>query len=239
LAMLHDFGQGEDTAAVIKKELKIEPEAFDKQFIAFIENDTRKQVENFDKWRAGLREVNDLWKKKDYDAVIEKGTAIRDLYPDYVEAGSVYEFLANAYREKKNKSAEIAELQRYVKNGGRSPSTIKSLAKSLEETGNKKEAAAVLERLNYIYPMDNEQHQMLGTLWLEEGNTAGAAREFGAVVAHQPVDPAQAHFDLARALAANRQTDKAKEEVFAALEAAPGFRPAQKLLLQLNQTESK
>jgi Flp pilus assembly protein TadD len=114
-----------------------------------------------------------------------------------------------------------------------------SLAKALEETGNKKEAAAVLERLNYIYPMDNEQHQRLGALWLDQGNLAGAVREFGAVVAHKPLDPAQAHYDLARAFMANHQPEKAKEEVFAALETAPGFRPAQKLLLELNNTESK
>ena len=239
LAMLHDFGNGEETAEVVRKELKIEPEAFDKQFIEFVEKDTRKMVDNFEKWRTGVKELNELSKKKDWDAVIEKGTALRDLYPDYVEPGSVYEFLASAYREKKNQPAEIAQLEAYVKNGGRSPTTIKSLAKSLEEAGNKKEAAAVLERLNYIWPMDNEQHEMLGSLWLDAGNTAGAIREFRAVVVHQPLDPAQAHYDLARALNADHQTDKAKEEVFAALETAPGFRPAQKLLLELSKTESK
>jgi tetratricopeptide (TPR) repeat protein len=239
LAMLHDFGAGEETSAVVRKELKIEPEQFDKQFIEFVENDTRKVVDNFDKWREGVKELNQLSKTKDWGAVIEKGTPLRDLYPDYVEAGSVYEFLAKAYKEKNNKPAEIAELERYVKVGGRSPDTIESLAKALEEAGNKKEAAAVLERLNYIYPMDNVQHEMLGRLWFEQGNAAGAIREFGAVLAHKPLDPAQAHYDLARAFSANHQTDKAKEEVFAALETAPGFKPAQKVLLELNATESK
>ncbi len=239
LAMLHDFGAGEETSAVVRKELKIEPEEFDKRFLEFVENDTRKVVENFDKWRTGVKELNELSKKKDYDGVIEKGTPLRDLYPDYVEAGSVYEFLANAYKEKKNKPAEIAELEGYVKVGGRNPSTIISLAKALEEAGNKKEAAAVLERLNYIYPMENEQHEMLGRLWLDQGNTSGAVREFQAVVAHKPVDAAQAHYDLARAFAANYQPAQAKDEVFAALETAPGFRPAQKLLLELSKTDTK
>lgn len=239
LAMLHDFGAGEETRDVVRKELKIEPEEFDKRFIEFVENDTRKVVDNFDKWRAGVKELNELSKKKDYDAVIEKGTPLRDLYPDYVEGASVYEFLASAYKEKKNKPAEIAELERYVKAGGRNPPTIMALAKDLEEAGNKKEAAAVLERLNYIYPMENEQHQMLGVLWLEQGNLAGAIREFQAVVAHKPLDPAQAHYDLARAFSANHQSAQAKEEVFAALETAPGFRPAQRLLLELSNTESK
>ena len=80
---------------------------------------------------------------------------------------------------------------------------------------------------------------MLGSLWLDQGNLAGAIREFGAVIAENPVDPAQAHYDLARAYNLNHQQAKAKEEVFAALETAPGFKPAQKLLLELNSTEQK
>ena len=239
LAMLHDFGQGEETAAVIRKELKIEPEEFDKRFLAFVEADTKHVVDNFDEWRKGVKEVSELAKNKDWDGVIKRGTAIRDLYPDYVEAASVYEFLATAYREKNNKPAAIAELEKYVKVGGRNPATIKSLAKDLEEAGNKKEAAAVLERLNYIYPMDREQHQMLGSLWADSGNLTGAIQEFRAVIASNPLDPAQAHYDLARALNQNHQPAQARDELLTALETAPGFRPAQKLLLELSSTEPK
>ena len=110
-------------------------------------------------------------------------------------------------------------------------------SEDLEEAGDKKEAAAVLERLNYIYPMDREQHQMLGSLWIDQGNVTGAIREFGAVVAANPLDPAQAHYDLARALNLNHQTTQAKDELLTALETAPGFRPAQKLLLEISSTE--
>jgi cellulose synthase operon protein C len=239
LAMLKDFGADEETGAVIRKELKIEPEEFDKRFIAFVEADTKNQVEHFDEWRKSIKEVNDLSKKKDWDAVIKEGTAIEPLYPDYVEPGNVYEFLAAAYKGKNEKPAAIAELQKYVHNGGRNPATIKELAKDLIESGNKKEAAAVLDRLNYIYPMDPEQHQMLGDLWLEQGNAAGAIMELRAVLARNPLDPAEAHYDLARAYDLNHQRDQAKEEVLSALETAPGFRPAQKLLLELSSTESK
>ena len=82
--------------------------------------------------------------------------------------------------------------------------------------------------------MDNEAHQQLGELDLALGKTAGAVREFHAVVAHSPIDPAQAHYELARAYQLNHQTDKAKDEVLAALETAPGYRQAQKLLLELS-----
>jgi Flp pilus assembly protein TadD len=125
-------------------------------------------------------------------------------------------------------------LWRYVRAGGRSPAQIKLLAANLVESGRVKEAAEALDRLNYIYPMDPEQHQKLGGLWLDQGNAAGAIREYQAVLARNPLDPAQAHYDLARAYRSNRQEDLARNEVLAALEIAPGFRPAQKLLLELN-----
>ena len=146
---------------------------------------------------------------------------------------------ANAYLAKGDKPAVIAELERYVKAGGRNPGSIKELAKQLEDAGRKKEAADVLNRLNYIYPMDNDQHQSLGALWMDQGNLAGAIREFRAVVAHNPIDPARSHYDLARAYQSNHEPEQAKDELLAALETAPGYRPAQKLLLELTTTEAK
>jgi tetratricopeptide (TPR) repeat protein len=233
LAMLHDFGAGEETAAVIRKELKIEPEEFDKRFFAFVEADTKNQVDHYEQYSGGMKLISELAKSKAYDAIIKEGEKIQDWYPDYVEDNNLYEILAKAYLETNNKPAAMAELERYVKIGGRNPETIKKLAKMLVEAGRKKDAADVLARLNYIYPLDNEAHQLLGSFWLEQGNASGAMREFRAVVAHNPIDPAEAHYDLARALNSNHQSDQAKDELFTALEAAPGYRPAQRLLLEL------
>jgi cellulose synthase operon protein C len=234
LAMLRDFSRDEETAAVVRKELKMEPAEFDKQFVASVEAETKSMVDGFEAWQKGVKRVAEAAGKKDYDAVIREGTPIRDLYPDYVEAGSVYEFLAEAYLAKGDKPAAIDELERYVHKGGRNPESIKSLAAELAVAGRKKEAADVLDRLNFIYPMDPELHQRLGALWFEAGDASGAVREFKAVVARSPIDPAQAHYDLARAYKLNRQPEEAKDELVAALETAPGFRPAQKLLLELS-----
>ena len=144
LAMLHDFGAGEATGAVIRKELKIEPDEFDKRFLEFIDTDTKNVVEHFDDWKKGLKKVADLATAKDYDGVIKEGTAIRDMYPDYVEEHSVYEALGSAYLAKGDKPAAIAELERYAKIGGRDPETLKLLAKQLEDAGRKKDAALKL-----------------------------------------------------------------------------------------------
>jgi tetratricopeptide (TPR) repeat protein len=236
LAMLHDFGAGEDTASVVRKELKIEPDEFDKRFLAYVEADTKNAVDHFDEWKKSLKSIFEKSKTKDWSAVIKEGTAIRDMYPDYVEEHSVYEALAEAYLAKGDKKAAIEELLRYEKIGGRDPESLKLLSKTLEEAGRTAEAADALNRLNFIYPMDADAHASLGSLWLVQNNVKGAIREFAAVVAKNPQDPAQAHFDLARAYHANKQDEQAKEELLAALEAAPGFRPAQKLLLELSTT---
>jgi tetratricopeptide (TPR) repeat protein len=241
LAMLHDYAQDDDTPTVIRKELKLEPAEFDKRFLAALEAQTKVTVDHFDEWKKSARELAGLASKAveskdkaDADKAIQLGRSIENWYTEYVEDGSVYELLAATYLAVGDRNSAIDELWRYVRAGGRNPKQIKLLASNLEQAGRNKEAADALERLNFIYPMDPEQHQKLGDLWLAQGNAAGAIREYQAVLARNPIDPAQAHFNLARAYRSNRQVELAKDEVLAALEIAPGFRPAQKLLLELN-----
>ena len=88
--------------------------------------------------------------------------------------------------------------------------------------------------MNYINPLDADVHGRLGALWLAEGNVEGAIREFGAA-AHNPIDPAAAHYNLARAYRAANRNERARDELLLALEAAPGYRPAQKMLLELSK----
>lgn len=234
LAMIHDYAQVIDTPSVIRKELGISPEEFDKQFAAFIDSRFGPTVRDYSQWKDGMKTLIESAQKKDDDAVIKEGLAIRDLYKDYVEDGSVYQFLATAYEDKKDTADAIDELERYAHTGGRNPAVLKRLAKDLVAANRKKEAAEVLERLNYIYPVDSDLHRQLGELLLDQDDAAGAAREFAAELAYKPIDAAGAHFGLAQAWYAEHQADKAKDELFQALEIAPDYRPAQKLLLQLN-----
>ncbi len=237
VGMIHDFGENKSTVEVIEKELQLKPEEFDKQFLAWLDADTKRTVDNFDDWRKRIRAVAEDAKEKDWDAVISKGEPIRDMYPDYVETGSVYEFLSNAYLAKGDKAKAAAELERYSSVGGRDPQLLDKLASLQTERGQKREAAKTLERLNLIYLEDDNAHQKLGDLDLELNDGPGAIREYQAVLAGKPIDPAAAHYGLARAYLAAKRTNDAREEVISALEAAPGFKPAQKLLLELNGKE--
>lgn len=235
LAMMRDFAKGANTPEVIRKELDLEPEEFDKRFLAQLETETRKTVEGFENWRKQLKQIAELARAGKHDDVIRESAAIRDIYPDYVEAGSVYEFLSEAYLAKQDKAAALAELERYARVGGRNPGTLKKLATLSEEAGRKKDAAAALERLNYIYPIDEDLHRRLGDLWLAVDNVPAAIREYRAVLARKPTDPAATHYNLARAYRIANKPEEAKEQLLLSLESAPGYRPAQKLLLELSR----
>ena len=167
--------------------------------------------------------------------MIREGAAIRDFYPDYVEPGSVYEVLADAYAAKGAKAQARQQLERYSEVGGRSSLLIKRLATLQEEAGDTKKAAATLDRLNYIYPEDQELHRRLGNLLLAQNNVSGAIREYQAVLALKPLDRAAAHFQLANAYRMAKRIDEARDQVLLSLEAAPGYKPAQKLLLEISK----
>jgi len=239
LNMIHDYAANMDTPAVIEKELKMKPEEFDKQFIPWVEAQTKTTVDGFDDWAKRLKALNKMVDSKDWSAVIKEGTAIRDIYADYVEAGSAYEALADAYLAQGDKTKAMAELKRYSDIGGRQPGTLRQLATLQTEAGDKRGAATTLERINWIYLRDDKGHLMLGDLDMDLNNPAGAVREYRAVVAMKPVDAAGAHYKLAKALAATKRNTEAMDEVLSSLEIAPGFRDAQKLLLELNAQDAK
>jgi tetratricopeptide (TPR) repeat protein len=237
LDMVHSYAQLKTTPEAIQQDLGMSPEEFDKAFFEWLYNDLGKTAASFDEWRNRLKELAQLGKDKNWDEVLKKGEEVRELYPDYVEGANPYEFLAEAHLAKGDKKAAIQVLTEYETIGGRSPDALKELASLEQEMGNPKGAAASLERINYIYPMDEDLHRKLCDLWFDQNNPSADVRECNAVLAMHPLDQASAQFDVARAYFAAGQQDQARDHLLASLEAAPGYRPAQKLLLQLEDSQ--
>jgi tetratricopeptide (TPR) repeat protein len=234
LDMIHAFAKLQSTPDVFRNVLGISTEDFDKQFLAWLEDgQSGRTAGHFEEWQKQLKNmVADLRAKK-YDEVIRAGTVIHNDYPDYVEPGSVYELLADAYTAKGDKAAARKELEQYNQVGGRSPLLVEQLATLEVEAGEPQKATAALDRLNYIYPEDQELHKRLGDLWLAQNNLSGAIREYQALLALKPLDQAGSHYQLADAYRRANRVEEARDEVLLSLEAAPGFKPAQKLLLEI------
>lgn len=235
LGMIHSYANRKSTADAIQDNLHEPAAAFDHDFMLWLDRQTGNTVQHFDQWKDGMRTVIADAKEGNRDETIRAGLAIRDFFPDYVQSESDYELIVEAYIGKNEKAAAIAELERYRDRGGSNVETLKKLARLEQEAGNSSQAENTLQKVIYIYPEDEEIHHRLGELLFNSGNASGAVREYQAVLALKPSDTAEAHYNLAKALHADHRTEEAKDQVLIALEAAPDYKPAQQLLLQLSQ----
>lgn len=240
LDMAHSFGKLQTTPQVVQQDLGIAPEDFDKQYLAWIDHQYGAEAVHFNDWRERLKVLVVASQQKQYDTVLQQGPAVLAMYPEYVEDANVYELIAVAAKARGDAKAEMAILTAYEHEGGQMPDVLKRLAALEEAAGQPAEAIATLERVNYIYPVkDEDLHHRLGDLLYAQKQYQGAIREYRARIACNPVDKAGAQYNLAQAYFAAGQKDKAEESVLAALETAPGYRPAQKLLLELQQMPGK
>ena len=237
LAMAHSFGALKTLPQVFQEDLKITPQQFDTDYMAWIDKHWGDTAKNFNTWKDQLKALVKSAEAKDDDAVIAAAPKVIALYPEYVEDANAYELLAKAQLNKGNKQAAMDALKEYEKRGGEDPTTLKNLAMLEDGLGRKKEAAATLELVNFIYPEDEGLHRDLGKLLLAQNDSAGGLREYQAVVAMKPLDKAQAEYDVAKAYLAAGDKAKAEESVLSSLEAAPDFKEAQKLLLDLEGTK--
>jgi len=95
-----------------------------------------------------------------------------------------------------------------------------------------------MESINWVNPYVVEEHRWLGDHYLAQNQPRLAVREYDALLGLQPEDPAEALLGKARASMLVGDKDKAKRQVLYALEHAPFFRSAQKLLLEFNEGEA-
>ena len=235
LSMIHSYAARKTTAEAIQENLHVSPAEFDKEFNAWLDQKTGNTVRQFDAWKRGMKSAYADFQSDKKDEAAREALAVRDSYPDYVGSNSAYELIATCLLEKNKKSEAMVELERYRDSGGTNVDLLKKLATLEQEAGSNKQAEDTLTKLTFIYPEDAEIHRMLGSILLKKGDANGAVREGEANLALRPTDAADSHYQLAVALRAARRVAEAKDEVVLALEAAPGFKPAQQLLLQLSQ----
>ncbi|MBV8864210.1 MAG: tetratricopeptide repeat protein [Acidobacteriaceae bacterium] len=235
LGMIHSYGERKTTSEAIASNLHASPAAFDQEFAVWLEKQTGQTLSHFDEWKNGLRTAHADFTAGKTDEAIREALSVREQYAEYVGEGNVYDLLAQCYLRKGDKAKATSELQKYRDEGGTNVELLSKLAHLEVEAGQAKQAELTLTKLNFIYPENEETHRMLATLSLAAGDTNSAVRESEAALALKPSDVAETRYQLAQALRAAHRLSEAKDQVLMALEAAPGYKPAQQLLLQLSQ----
>jgi tetratricopeptide (TPR) repeat protein len=158
-----------------------------------------------------------------------------ELFPSLAGKESPFSTLAELYRQEGQIEEEL-EIRREW--WSRTPLFIDNsirLAELLEASGRTGDAKTLLEEAMYLDPFSREAHTKLGRLYMKLEEPDKAVREYEAVLSLKPTNQAEAHFQLADALYHAGARDAAKRQVLLALENAPGWERAQRLLLELVQ----
>jgi len=179
-----------------------------------------------------------LFRDGDHEAAEEEFRAALAIFPEYGGPDSPYWFLALIHRERGELEEAATALGRLTTLSESNYQALIALAEILEELERPVESAAALDKAVQIWPYEIEVHQRLADLHEGLGNAAGAVLERGAVVALDPVDRAEALYQLAVAQQSAGDTRGARRSVMGALDIAPNYEEALELLLALRGTES-
>ena len=234
-------------------------DSFDRQFAEFARKRAASLAPELDWDRAGMPErasVNQ-WREwlsnhpgnywalrklaevliqgQQWNAAKEQLLLIHKHYPTDATAGGTLEMLAKVYRELGDDRAEKETLERLSQISSDSIDAYRRLAEIESAAENWPGVLRNAERLIDVNPLRpvGQEYLALAAERLDRSQTAVAA--LTALAEMDPIDPAGLHFRLAQSLRKIDQPDRARREVLRALEDAPRYRAAQKLLLELVQ----
>ena len=258
LRILSLYKEGQKTPEVFEHALSMKLDDFDKQFTQYVRAKAGAYIEATSGGPSAARDASKdkllsivATKPNDYFARLKLGQVYKtegdneksieqlrraiELFPYYAGEGNPYDLLAEIYEAKGRKAEAAAQLEALSRIDETGIDPLKRLARLRIDLGDKTGAVDALRAVFYIYPFDAALHKLAGDVYLDLGDSEAAIKEFNSAAALNPADPAQAHYDLARAFVAAGKTDQARRAVLKALEIAPGFEKAQELLLTLKR----
>jgi tetratricopeptide (TPR) repeat protein len=158
---------------------------------------------------------------------------LKDLYPEDTSGRGANRQLARVYREMGETQRERAVLEELAAVLADAPEVYLRLAELGSEVGQWDVVADNAHRMLAVNPLVAAPHRHLAAAADRLDRPAEAAQALRAMLVLDPVDPAELHYRLAEQLARSGQRDEARREVLRALEEAPRFRDAHRLLLSL------
>lgn len=160
------------------------------------------------------------------------------LYPEFIGPDSAYRLLAEAHRELGETNAERQVLTEFA---ARDDSALEAYRRLMELGAAAKdwtEVAKNAQRYLAVDPLVPLPYKYLGQAADELGDTRNGIMAYRAMLALDPADPAEVHFKLAKLLQ-KAGNPEAKRQVLEALEEAPRYREALKLLLEIEANTGK
>lgn len=240
-ALLVELGNGLSINDAISRSMR-PIESIDEQFLKY----AKERALAFGKdanWKRDEEETKSVWKLVDEASSLiqaERWEEAKATLQNLMDAGVVYperggplEQLASVYRELDETEKEWETLKLVDAN---SSDALQALTRLIELARDKDDWESVLTYANKwiaIQPLLPIGHEALAEAAIHLDKHVDAAKSLQALSNLQPVDPASIDLRLAQAQLNLGQKDFAKQSVLRALEIAPRYREAHRLLLEI------
>jgi tetratricopeptide (TPR) repeat protein len=184
------------------------------------------------------QQARQLIKEKKWDEAKAPLKKLIELYPGNVGSGNAYAMLAEVYRNLKETKEEREVLEILA---ARSADSVDSYLRLLEMAETSSDWPAVslnANRLLAVNPLLPQPHRSLARASEVLGQSQPAIVAYQTLLLMDPPDPADVHYRLAKLLKPKDES-AARRHVLQALEEAPRFRDAHKLLLEMGGGAAK
>ena len=172
-------------------------------------------------------------KQQDWVKVCQLLEPLNRLHPVDATQNGMIRRLANAYQELNDEAAETDILKALVASDGSAADACRRLV----ELGQKNQAWGQVhqyaKQMLAINPLSRSAQQAFVEASLARNEFHDVIDGRIALLEMDPADPAAAHFELAQAMVEVERFDEARRHVLMALEEAPRYRAAHRLLLDL------
>ncbi len=230
--ILQSYSDNLSTVEAIQSVLDLDPEKFDHQFQSYFYEKYGDNLANLGDWISYMQAASAARQDENWQEVITQTDKAIALMPNYSDPDSPYLLKAYAYEKLEDTDKRFETLETFWQRGGYSPTPLKDLANHFVSNQLESKAIAVLNDINLVNPYDLDVHLQLGDLLLEQQDAQQALTEYKVAMALDPLDKADVFYRMGAANKALGNTDDARQHALAALEIAPHFRPAQKLLME-------
>jgi tetratricopeptide (TPR) repeat protein len=176
-------------------------------------------------------------REKREDEALKHLERAASLWPESAGDESPYFPIAEIKAAKGDRDGAIAALKSLVALNENHDAARQQLAALLEAKGELKDALATLDTSLFIYPFDRAVHERRAALATRLKDPVEVREARRAIVALDPVDKAEAYYQLAVAEMDAGDRAAARTSVLRSLEIAPRFERAQELLLRIHREE--
>ncbi|MEM1263377.1 MAG: tetratricopeptide repeat protein, partial [Pseudomonadota bacterium] len=231
--LLSLYADGFDTPAAIQRGLDMTAVQFDETFNAWLQGRFGDLYGDLGGWGKLLQEAAGALQSGDTETAIETATAAIELYPGYIGADSAWMIRAEAAEQAGNDGLVEATYDGWLAAGGVAPAGIRYYADWLQAAGKPSKAADVLARLALIDPLNADATLQLADWQIALGDADQAVATINRLLAMDPHDRAGVLYRKAQAQRLAGSNAAAQQTLLETLELAPGYRDAQRLLLEI------